>query len=107
MVFSYLSRELLTILWGNWEYKKIAANALKLTAKDMKKIGLIDEIIKEPLGGAHTFSKETFRITKRKIKNAINEFIHIDKDLLVNNRMKKFSKYGNCKGIRNGKESRR
>ena len=83
-----------TILWGNWEYKKLAANALKLTAKDMKKIGLIDEIIKEPLGGAHTFPEETFKITKRKIKNAINEFISIDKDLLVHNRMKKFSNMG-------------
>ena len=44
-----------TILWGNWEHKATAADALKLTAKDMKKLGLIDEIIKEPLGGAHTF----------------------------------------------------
>ena len=83
-----------TILWGNWEYKKLAANALKLTAKDMKKIGLIDEIINEPLGGAHTFPEETFKITKRKIKKAITQFTNIDKNLLVNNRMKKFSNMG-------------
>ena len=83
-----------TILWGNWEYKKLAANALKLTAKDMKKLGLVDEIIKEPLGGAHTFPEETFKITKRIIKKAIKEFIDIDKDLLVRNRIKKFSNMG-------------
>ena len=44
-----------TILWKSWEQKEIAANALNLTADDMKKIGLVDEIIYEPLGGAHTF----------------------------------------------------
>ena len=42
-----------SILWRSWEYKERAAEALKLTAKDMKKMTLIDEIIKESLGGAH------------------------------------------------------
>ena len=42
-----------SILWRSWEYKEQAAEALKLTAKDMKKMNLVDEIIKEPLGGAH------------------------------------------------------
>ena len=50
-----------TILWGNWDHKETAADALKLTAKEMKKIGLVDEIIQEPLGGAHTFTEETDR----------------------------------------------
>ena len=43
-----------TILWGSWDYKEKAAESLKLTAKDMKKNGLVDKIIKEPLSGAHT-----------------------------------------------------
>ena len=38
-----------TILWGNWDHKEDAANALKLTAEDMKKLKLVDEIIEEPL----------------------------------------------------------
>ena len=42
-----------SILWRSWEYKEQAAEALKLTAKDMKRMKLVDEIIKEPLGGAH------------------------------------------------------
>ena len=83
-----------TILWGSWEYKETAADALKLTAKDMKKIGLVDEIIKEPLGGAHTFPDETYIIVKKSISKAIKEFINIDKKTLVKNRMDKFSEMG-------------
>tara|TARA_B100001142_G_C14286659_1_gene637173 strand:+ start:346 stop:1299 length:954 start_codon:yes stop_codon:yes gene_type:complete len=83
-----------TILWGDWQYKETAADALKLTAKDMKKIGLVDEIIKEPLGGAHTFPNENFKIVKKAIKKAIKEFIDTDKDLLVQNRIEKFSNMG-------------
>ena len=83
-----------TILWGNWENKETAAERLKLTAKDMKKIGLVDKIIKEPLGGAHTFPEETYTIVKKAIKKAIKEFIDIDNELLVKNRMEKFSNMG-------------
>jgi len=83
-----------TILWGNWEHKETAANELKLTAKDMKKIKLVDEIIKEPLGGAHTFPEKTYQIVKKAITKAINEFIEIDKNLLVKMRMEKFSNMG-------------
>tara|TARA_B100001250_G_scaffold24992_1_gene20721 strand:- start:13401 stop:14354 length:954 start_codon:yes stop_codon:yes gene_type:complete len=83
-----------TILWGNWENKEKAADALKLTAKDMKKIGIVDKIIKEPLGGAHTFPEETYSIVKKAVKKAIQEFITIDKVELVNNRMDKFSNMG-------------
>jgi len=42
-----------SILWRSWEYKEQAASALKLTAKDMKKMKLVDQVVKEPLGGAH------------------------------------------------------
>jgi len=86
-----------TILWGNWEHKETAADALKLTAKDMKKIGLVDEIIKEPLGGAHTFPEQTFKIVKKKITSVINELKVIDKDTLVSNRIEKFSNMGEIK----------
>ncbi len=83
-----------TILWGNWDHKETAADALKLTAKEMKKIGLVDEIIQEPLGGAHTFTEETFKIVKKAIIKANNELIETDKNLLVQNRMEKFSNMG-------------
>ncbi len=83
-----------TILWGSWEHKETAADALKLTAKDMQELGLVDEIIKEPLGGAHTFPEETFKLVKKSITKAIKEFVDLDKETLVNNRMKKFSNMG-------------
>ena len=83
-----------TILWGNWDHKETAADALKLTATNMKGVGLVDEIINEPLGGAHTFPQETFKIVKKSISKAIKEFVYIEKDKLVHNRMKKFSNMG-------------
>lgn len=42
-----------SILWRSWDKKELAAEQLKLTAKDMKGFGLVDEIVHEPLGGAH------------------------------------------------------
>tara|TARA_B100000767_G_scaffold217394_1_gene205088 strand:+ start:1201 stop:2154 length:954 start_codon:yes stop_codon:yes gene_type:complete len=83
-----------TILWGNWDHKEAAADSLKLTAINMKEIGLVDEIIEEPLGGAHTFPKETFKIVKKSITKALKEFVNIEKDTLVYNRMEKFSNMG-------------
>ena len=83
-----------TILWGSWEYKETAADALKLTATDMQGLGLVDEIIKEPLGGAHTFPEETYKLVKKAITKAIKEFIDLDKETLVHNRMEKFSNMG-------------
>ncbi len=83
-----------TILWGNWDFKAKAADALKLTAKDMKKLGLVDEIINEPLGGAHTFPKETFKLVKKSIKKSILEFSNLKPNDLVKKRIEKFSNMG-------------
>ena len=86
-----------TILWRSWDYKETAADSLKLTATDMQGLGLVDEIIEEPLGGAHTFPKETYKKVKKSITKAINEFIELDKGTLVKNRMEKFSNMGMVK----------
>ena len=83
-----------TILWGSWEHKETASDALKLTATDMQELGIVDEIIKEPLGGAHTFPEDTFKIVKKSITSALKELIDIDKEKLVYNRMEKFSNMG-------------
>ena len=55
-----------SILWRSWDYKEQAANALKLTAVDMKKNKLIDGIIKEPEGGAHISLKKSLKLLKKK-----------------------------------------
>lgn len=83
-----------SILWRSWEYKEVAASALKLTAKDMKKMELVDKIIKEPLGGAHRNRKKTFMIVKEAILNAYDEFKEMSSSDLVKKRMDKYSNMG-------------
>ncbi len=87
-----------SILWRSWEYKEKAAEALKLTAKDMKKQKLIDEIVKEPLGGAHSDREQTFEIVKNAIADAYDEFKNLSQEELVKNRMEKYSSMGVFKG---------
>ena len=83
-----------SILWRSWEYKEQAAEALKLTAQDMKKQKLIDEIIKEPLGGAHFDPTKTFEIVKNKILTEYNQLKNLSPDELITNRINKYSDMG-------------
>lgn len=83
-----------SILWRSWEYKEQAADALKLTAKDMKKQKLIDEIVKEPVGGAHSNREETFDTVKNAILEAYDEFKNLSPTDLVNKRMDKYLDMG-------------
>lgn len=87
-----------SILWRSWEYKEQAADALKLTAKDMKKQKLIDEIVKEPIGGAHSNREETFDTVKNAILGAYSEFKNLSPTDLVNKRMDKYLDMGVFKG---------
>lgn len=80
--------------WRSWEYKEQAAEALKLTAKDMKKMKLIDEIVKEPLGGAHTNREKTFITVRDSIVKAFDEFKNLSPTDLVDKRMEKYSQMG-------------
>ena len=83
-----------SILWRSWEYKEVAASALKLTASDMKKMKLVDTIIKEPFGGAHRNKEKTFTVVKNAILNAYSEFKGMNSSQLVKKRMKKYSNMG-------------
>ncbi len=83
-----------SILWRSWDFKEKAAEALKLTADDMLKNGLVDGIIKEPLGGAHNDPEAAFKTVKAEIKKAIKELSNLDIDELVNSRIEKFSNMG-------------
>ena len=87
-----------SILWRSWEFKEQAAEALKLTANDMKKQKLIDEIVKEPLGGAHSDRQKTFDTVKEKILQAYDEFKNLSPADLVKKRMNKYSEMGVFKG---------
>ncbi|MCM4157631.1 acetyl-CoA carboxylase carboxyltransferase subunit alpha [Gramella sp. AN32] len=83
-----------SILWRSWEYKEIAAEALKLTAPDMKKQKLIDEIIKEPVGGAHSNRNETFDTVKKAITQAFEELKNLSASERVEKRMNKYLDMG-------------
>jgi len=83
-----------SILWRSWEYKEQAAEALKLTAKDMKRMKLVDEIVKEPLGGAHKDREQTFITVSNTIVKSYNEFKNLSPKELVDQRMDKYSKMG-------------
>ena len=83
-----------SILWRSWEYKEQAAEALKLTAKDMKRQKLIDTIIKEPLGGAHTNREAMFDTVRKTICKTYKELQELQTDVLVQERMDKFFAMG-------------
>ncbi|MGA0155050.1 MAG: acetyl-CoA carboxylase carboxyltransferase subunit alpha [Flavobacteriaceae bacterium] len=83
-----------SILWRSWEYKERAADALKLTAKDMKKMTLIDEIIKEPMGGAHTDRELMFQWVKKKIEKTYEELAALPVKTLIKERMEKYAEMG-------------
>ncbi len=83
-----------SILWRSWEFKEQAAASLKLTAKDMKKMKLVDKIIKEPLGGAQTDREKMFTTVSDAIVNAYEEFKNLSPKELVKKRMYKYSQMG-------------
>jgi acetyl-CoA carboxylase carboxyl transferase subunit alpha len=83
-----------SILWRSWEFKEQAAEALKLTAIDMKKQKLIDIIVKEPLGGAHSDREKTFATVASSIEKAYLELKDLSPKDLVAKRMEKYSEMG-------------
>ena len=83
-----------SILWRSWEYKEVAASALKLTAKDMKKMNLVDKVIKEPEGGAHRNQLKTFEVVKTNILTAYEELSKLSSKNLISRRMDKYSNMG-------------
>lgn len=83
-----------SILWRSWDFKERAADALKLTSTDMKNNGLVDDVITEPLGGAHRHPEEIFEIVKREIKKHIKALSKIDSEQRINERIEKFCNMG-------------
>ena len=88
-----------SILWHSWDYKEKAAEALKLTADHMYNFGIIDGIIPEPLGGAHTAPEEMAATLKQWIKNALAELVGLSADELVEARIEKYSKMGSYEAV--------
>lgn len=83
-----------SILWRSWDFKEQAAEALKLTATDMTGFGLVDGIIKEPLGGSHTNLKWQAGEVKKTILKNIEELGALTKEQMIENRIDKFCRMG-------------
>ena len=83
-----------SILWRSWEYKEQAAAALKLTGEDMKRLKLIDGIIKEPVGGAHSNREGAFEAVKNTILSSFEELKDMSDEEIVSTRMEKYAEMG-------------
>lgn len=83
-----------SILWRSWDHKEEAAEALKLTSENMMEFGLIDDILKEPLGGAHNDPEKMAKILKSHIKKELNDLMDIDPDTRIDTRISKYEKMG-------------
>ncbi len=83
-----------SILWRSWDHKEEAAEALKLTSDHMHSFGLVDGVIKEPVGGAHSNPEEMAKILKKEIKHHIEELSALKPEKRIEDRIKKFSSMG-------------
>ena len=83
-----------SILWHSWEMKEKAAESLKLTAEDMHEFGIIDGIIKEPLGGAHNAPEEMAKTLKRQIKKSVAELNELSPEERIEQRINKYAAIG-------------
>lgn len=93
--FSVISPEsCASILWRSWDFKEKAAVALQPTPQELLKYGIIDEIVKEPIGGAHLQPEEMAKTLKKTIIKHLAELTKIDPQTRIENRIKKYSAIG-------------
>jgi acetyl-CoA carboxylase carboxyl transferase subunit alpha len=83
-----------SILWRSWDYKQKAAEALKLTSKDMLSNKLIDAVIKEPLGGAHYDREMIYDNVRKVINKELKSLLKLDAQDRIETRIEKFCSMG-------------
>ena len=83
-----------SILWRSWEYKEQAAEALKLTAKDMTELKLVDGVIKEPLGGAQVSYEKAAEELKKTIIKEVKDLEKLSAEERISKRIDKFCEMG-------------
>jgi acetyl-CoA carboxylase carboxyl transferase subunit alpha len=83
-----------SILWRSWNYKEIAASALKLTSTDMQQNGLVDDVVAEPSNGAHRNQEQMFATLREKLHGYLQELDQISPEQRINDRIEKFNKMG-------------
>ena len=99
-IYSVISPEgCASILWKNSDKMREAANALKLTAQNLKEIGVVDKVIKEPLGGAHRDKKKSLDEVKRVLLEEIFAFKKIDRQKIKKLRSEKYINMGSLSNL--------
>ncbi len=88
-----------SILWRSWDFKQQAAEALKLTAENMLENGLIDDIVREPLGGAHADPDLMAKTLKKHIKKELAEILDETPDARIKKRLNKYARMGQFKKV--------
>lgn len=83
-----------SILWRSNAHAQDAAEAMKVTAADLKKLDVIDDVIPEPMGGAHRAPDETIDVVGRVVSEALSELSKLDADALREHRQDKFLAMG-------------
>jgi acetyl-CoA carboxylase carboxyl transferase subunit alpha len=83
-----------SILWRSWDYKIEAASALKLTSKDMSALNLVDGVIREPLGGAHSDREGTFETVKKTVLEELKVLRAMSEEDMIAARISKYEKMG-------------
>mgnify|MGYP000232093091 FL=1 len=83
-----------SILWKKAEMAEVAADTLGITSQKLKKLGLVDEIVSEPLGGAHRDYKVTMKNVKQTLKDQLIELKATSIDELLNNRYERLTSFG-------------
>ena len=98
-IYSVISPEgCASILWRDGDQAKAAADALKLTAQDLEKLGVIDGIIHEPIGGAHRSPKAAVSAVRDALETHLNQLVKIDAGQLRSRRRNKFAHMGQHQG---------
>jgi len=82
------------ILWKSLTFKEQAARALKMTSKDLLKLGVIDAVIPEPLGGAHRDHHMTASRLKMYLRSNLRELLAVPRPQLLESRYQKFRRMG-------------
>ncbi len=99
-VYSVISPEgCAAILWDNPEKIPVAASALKMTADDLAKLGIIDQIVPEPLGGAHREPRAVYDHVGKALTNRLFELLDMPTDQLLAQRDEKYRKMGAVNGL--------
>ena len=99
-IYSVISPEgCASIIWKNSDKMREAADALKLTAQHLKKIGVVDKVIKEPLGGAHRDKKKALEEVKKSLLEEIIAFQKIDRQKIKKQRSDKYINMGSLSNL--------